>query len=113
MHRTLLIFAAALGLAGLASAQDPSATETPHVKARLVAETEGVQPGGTVSVALRLDIIEHWHTYWIYAGDSGEGTAIDWTLPEGVTAGPLQFPIRSASRSGLWSISAMRARSFT
>lgn len=92
MRRTLLLFAAALGLFGSLAAQDQSAVQTDHVKARLIAETDGVQPGGTVTIALRLDIIEHWHTYWTYAGDSGEATHIDWTLPEGVSAGALQFP---------------------
>ncbi len=33
-----------------------------------------------------------WHVYWQNAGDAGEPPAIDWTLPKGLTAGPLQFP---------------------
>ncbi|MEM6638763.1 MAG: thioredoxin family protein, partial [Pseudomonadota bacterium] len=30
--------------------------------------------------------------YWKNPGDSGEATRIDWTLPDGVTAGELQWP---------------------
>src|SRR6266702_7325375 len=30
---------------------------------------------------------------WINAGDSGEPPKITWTLPEGITAGAMQFPI--------------------
>ncbi|MGA2217566.1 MAG: thioredoxin family protein, partial [Terracidiphilus sp.] len=33
-----------------------------------------------------------WHVYWKNAGDSGEPPHIKWTLPQGITAGPLQFP---------------------
>jgi thiol:disulfide interchange protein DsbD len=40
-----------------------------------------------------LTIEEHWHVYWVNAGDSGEAPHIDWTLPEGITAGPMEFPI--------------------
>ncbi|MCC6919300.1 MAG: thioredoxin family protein [Alphaproteobacteria bacterium] len=86
MRKALSLIAAVLALAGPAAAQEA------NVKASLVPETLGVQPGGTVTVALRFDIREHWHTYWSYPGDSGEATAVTWTLPEGVTAGPLQFP---------------------
>lgn len=79
-------------LAGLGFAQDAARARTDNVEASLVAETDGVAPGGTVTVALRLAIRDHWHTYWSYAGDSGEATTVAWTLPDGVTAGPLQFP---------------------
>lgn len=35
---------------------------------------------------------EHWHTYWKNPGDSGLGTKLTWTLPEGFTAGPIVWP---------------------
>src|SRR5689334_13019220 len=36
-----------------------------------------------------------WHTYWKNPGNSGLGmaTAIEWQLPKGITAGPIQWPI--------------------
>lgn len=34
-----------------------------------------------------------WHTYWINPGDSGLATVIEWQLPEGVSAGEIQWPI--------------------
>ena len=33
-----------------------------------------------------------WHIYWKNAGDAGEPPHLKWTLPEGITAGPLEFP---------------------
>ncbi len=48
--------------------------------------------GGTLQAGLVLTIEEHWHVYWVNAGDSGEPPSIKWTLPEGITAGAMQFP---------------------
>jgi DsbC/DsbD-like thiol-disulfide interchange protein/cytochrome c biogenesis protein CcdA len=69
-----------------------SPVRTEHVEAELVAERTAVKPGETVTVALRLKIIPHWHTYWRNPGDSGEPTRLEWRLPPGVTAGPIQWP---------------------
>tara|TARA_R100000900_G_scaffold1439_2_gene3213 strand:- start:157631 stop:159841 length:2211 start_codon:yes stop_codon:yes gene_type:complete len=63
-----------------------------HVDAQLIAEMTGVAPGQDTWVALRLDHMEGWHTYWKNPGDAGRATMIDWTLPEGVTAGEIVWP---------------------
>ena len=34
-----------------------------------------------------------WHTYWENGGDSGAGTKINWTLPSGITAGDILWPV--------------------
>lgn len=64
-----------------------------HLSAELVAEQREVAPGSTVTVALRLLHDEGWHTYWVNPGDAGLETRFRWTLPEGVTAGPVQWPV--------------------
>jgi len=63
-----------------------------HVEASLLSEVSAIQPGQPFMVALRLSHDEHWHTYWINDGDSGLPTTISWQLPEGFTAGPIQWP---------------------
>lgn len=63
-----------------------------HVDAELVAEMTGVAPGQDTWVALRLDHMENWHTYWKNPGDAGRATEISWLLPEGVTAGEIVWP---------------------
>lgn len=63
-----------------------------HVDAELVAEMTGIAPGQNTWVALRLEHMENWHTYWKNPGDAGRATQIDWTLPEGVTAGEIVWP---------------------
>ena len=81
-------------LAAAVSAQ-PSAADrdpSPHSDASLVADAPTVRAGGSVEVALRLDVEPGWHVYWINPGDSGLPVEVAWTLPDGVTAGPLRFP---------------------
>jgi DsbC/DsbD-like thiol-disulfide interchange protein/cytochrome c biogenesis protein CcdA len=73
-----------------AAAAAPVKTE--HVEAELIAERTAAEPGKTLTVALRLKIVPHWHTYWRNPGDSGEPTALDWKLPAGWTAGAIQWP---------------------
>ncbi|MBN4075008.1 MAG: thiol:disulfide interchange protein [SAR86 cluster bacterium] len=63
-----------------------------HVDAELVAEMTGVTPGQSTWVALRLDHMENWHTYWKNPGDAGRATEINWTLPTGVSAGEIVWP---------------------
>lgn len=64
-----------------------------HVDAQLVAETQHAVPGESLWVALRLDHMEHWHTYWMNPGDAGKPTEITWQLPEGVEAGEIVWPL--------------------
>jgi thiol:disulfide interchange protein DsbD len=64
-----------------------------HLSAELVAEQREVAPGSSVTVALRLLHDPGWHTYWVNPGDAGIETRFRWTLPEGVTAGPVQWPV--------------------
>ncbi len=73
---------------------------TDHVEARLLAERQQVAPGTAVDLALVLDIIPHWHTYWLNPGDSGEPPRIRWHLPDGIEAGPIRWPIPELIRVG-------------
>ena len=63
------------------------------MEAQLAAEDLSVQPGRPFSVALHLSMDPEWHVYWKNPGDSGLPTTVDWTLPAGFTAGPLQWPV--------------------
>jgi thiol:disulfide interchange protein DsbD len=84
----------ALLLAALAAtAVSAAPVRTPHVEAELVAERTAVVPGAPLTVALRLAMIPRWHTYWRNPGDSGEPTRIEWRLPAGFQAGPIEWPV--------------------
>jgi thiol:disulfide interchange protein len=98
----LLLLACALLFHASAHAQlqvvgdgGPGPVKAQHLTAELVSLSPSIAPGGTLQVGLVLTLEEHWHVYWLNAGDSGEPPKITWTLPDGVTAGPMQFPIPS------------------
>ncbi len=68
-------------------------TQTDQVRAELLAHApEGAAPGKPVMLGLQLTHTPEWHTYWKNAGDSGLPTELQWTLPPGVTAGPIEWP---------------------
>ncbi len=83
---------AALLLLATATNVAAAPVKTPHVEAEIISRLAAVQPGQPIEVALRLKIINHWHTYWQNPGDSGLPTKLTWTLPEGITAGPIEWP---------------------
>ncbi len=66
------------------------------VTVELVAEVVSVQPGSPFRVGLRLNPEPGWKTYWRNPGGAGLPTRLDWTLPAGVAAGPLQWPAPEA-----------------
>ena len=70
----------------------PGPVKAEHLTAELTTLAPKIAVGGTLQAGLVLTIEEHWHVYWVNAGDSGEPPQIKWTLPKGITVGPMQFP---------------------
>ena len=107
MIRTLVLLLVAA--AGIARASDPitapvsgnsTSVTQPHVTAELIPEVTTVEPGKPFDVALHLHMDKDWHTYWINPGDAGLATTINWTLPPGFTAGPIQWPTPEKHKMG-------------
>ncbi len=69
----------------------PTAT-APHLTVQMVVPPDQIYPGQSFTAGLYFKLDKGWHIYWINAGDSGEPPAIKWSLPAGITAGPIQFP---------------------
>ena len=84
----------------LASAQslltqltNTTVAQTEQVRAELMVHApDGAAPGQKVWLGLQLTHAPDWHTYWKNSGDSGLPTELEWTLPPGVTAGPIAWP---------------------
>jgi thiol:disulfide interchange protein len=70
----------------------PGPVKAEHLTAELTTLAPQIAVGGTLQAGLVLTIEEHWHVYWINAGSAGQPPKITWTLPAGMTAGPMQFP---------------------
>ena len=75
----------------LASLAAPQKTAYSHVE--LLAEHASLPAaGGRVTLGLYLQPDPGWHAYWLNPGDAGKEASVDWTLPEGFSAGALKFP---------------------
>ncbi|HMP83149.1 MAG TPA: protein-disulfide reductase DsbD family protein [Verrucomicrobiota bacterium] len=70
-----------------------AADAAPHTRASLLLDATTAKPGDTILAGVRLEMDEHWHTYWQYPGASGAATKIKWKLPDGITAGEIQWPV--------------------
>jgi len=82
----------AIALWATAATASAQAVRADHLTAELRASVLSIEPGGTFDLALRFDHDEHWHSYWHNPGDTGLATKLKLTLPEGFSAGELEFP---------------------
>ena len=70
-----------------------ASAQAAHTHAQLVLSDETARAGETVMVGVHLKMELGWHTYWKNPGSAGLATKIQWTLPAGVTAGEIQWPL--------------------
>jgi thiol:disulfide interchange protein DsbD len=87
-----LCAALAIGTAVAASCADAAPVRGDHIETELVSENARLGAGGESWFGLRLKPEHGWHVYWRNPGDSGLPTRIAWTLPDGVSAGDIQWP---------------------
>ena len=74
--------------------QSTSVVTTPYVRAELLAHApQGVGPGQPLWLGLQITHQPEWHTYWKNPGDSGLPTDLAWTLPAGLDAGEIAWPL--------------------
>lgn len=92
MRRILFIFGIAFALAAALPAHAASSADAEHLHVQLVAPNQVLPFSQPVNAGLYFKLEPGWHVYWQNAGDSGEPPKISWTLPAGITAGPMQFP---------------------
>jgi thiol:disulfide interchange protein DsbD len=70
-----------------------------HVEVELVSDVAAIVPGQTLTVALRINHDDHWHTYWKNPGDAGLQTELIWKLPDGFSAGPIRWQLLTPNRN--------------
>ncbi|MFZ0743477.1 MAG: thioredoxin family protein [Terracidiphilus sp.] len=80
-------------VAGMPAWAVSSYADAAHLRVELRVPGSGLYSNDALNEAgLYFKLEPGWHVYWKNAGDSGEPPHIRWTLPDGITAGPLQFP---------------------
>jgi thiol:disulfide interchange protein/DsbC/DsbD-like thiol-disulfide interchange protein len=89
--RTIIALSAAL-TASLPLFAASSSADLPHVHVQLIAPDAQLHPGAN-NAGLYFKLESGWHVYWKNPGDAGEPPRIKWTLPQGIAAGAIHYPI--------------------
>ncbi len=99
MLRLLLAFLL-LTMAVPAVALESAVVESKRATVSLVSDTDAIAPGTEFRVGLRFRLAEGWHTYWKNPGDAGVPPELTFALPDGATAGPIDWPAPSKVAEG-------------
>jgi thiol:disulfide interchange protein/DsbC/DsbD-like thiol-disulfide interchange protein len=91
MLRLLLAFLTLIATAPAAA--QPLAAGRNNIAAQLVAESDAPAAGQTVTLAFFFTPEPGWHGYWQNPGDAGAPARVQWTLPAGVEAAGLRYPV--------------------
>ena len=87
----LLLFPVQPGLA--ASSSLGAVADAPHLRVELLAPGDKLYSGSQLNDAgLYFKLEPGWHIYWKNPGDAGQPPRVQWTLPRGISASPMQFP---------------------
>jgi len=86
---------------GAAGAQPHPETRKPLVKTKLVADTSAIVAGVPFDVGVVFTVERDWHIYWKNPGESGLPTKITFELPDGFSAGEVQFPLPEQFPTGI------------
>jgi thiol:disulfide interchange protein DsbD len=78
--------------AGLPALAASDSADAPHVHVQLLVPGNDLYSTDKLNDAgLYFKLEPGWHIYWKNPGDAGEPPHIHWSLPAGITAGPMQF----------------------
>lgn len=95
MNRLLLLFATFLTSISAVDAQFALGGGAASTSI-LISEEKTIAPGKSFTVALALSHPAEWHSYYKNSGGVELPPSIEWKLPEGFTAGPIQWPVPEA-----------------
>lgn len=98
-RQAAFVASAFFALAVPARAASPVVT-TKQVEAEVFSEQRVARAGAVTLLGLRLRMEPGWHTYWKNPGDTGLPTRIQWKLPEGWSAGEVEWPYPSRESIG-------------
>jgi thiol:disulfide interchange protein DsbD len=78
------------------------ASAAPKTHIHLILSAESARAGDTIWAGLQMDMPPGWHVYWRNGGDAGDPVKIAWTLPDGLSAGDINWPLpeKQVDKSG-------------
>jgi thiol:disulfide interchange protein DsbD len=81
------------GVCPQAQAAERSVAATMDSNASLVSNVDRIAPGKPFRIGLLFELGQDWHIYWTNPGDAGAPPTLSVTLPQGGSAGPIQWPV--------------------
>ncbi len=66
----------------------------------VVSDVDSVAPGAPFHIGLLFSLGRHWHIYWTNPGDAGAAPQMAVTLPQGGSAGAIEWPIPKVINEG-------------
>jgi DsbC/DsbD-like thiol-disulfide interchange protein len=86
-----LISLALFFLIGTGPATDGA--QVSHGTLDLLSESSWIVPGQDFTLGFHFKLEKGWHIYWVTPGDSGEPPRVTWQLPQGISAGDMEWPV--------------------
>ena len=68
---------------------------TGHAEVSIVKSSVNQTTANELIIGIKMDMQNHWHTYWKNPGDSGGPVEITWDVPESFEIGPILWPTPS------------------
>lgn len=99
-HLVALLCLIGLSCPSLSHAVESEALTTDHLRSRLVSAATAAVPGQPLKLGLLLEHDDGWHTYWKNPGDSGLPTRMQFEVPDGVSAGDIEWPLPERQPAG-------------
>lgn len=65
---------------------------SPRARVELLSHQDAAKPGADLQLGIHFVLEPGWHIYWTNPGDSGQPPVIQWQLPPGFSAGPIEWP---------------------
>jgi thiol:disulfide interchange protein DsbD len=67
--------------------------QVPRGTLNILAENSWIVPGSDFTLGFHFKLEKGWHIYWVNPGDSGEPPRVTWQLPQGISAGDVEWPV--------------------
>jgi DsbC/DsbD-like thiol-disulfide interchange protein len=68
------------------------AQDGPQTTVTLISDQSAVAAGSQAWIGIHFQLEPGWHIYWMNPGDAGQPPKVQWALPAGWIAGPIEWP---------------------